>query len=85
MQIGRSLDATGYSTFDTVSLYAATGAPDIRFDLVNGESSSRRRGGEVATEIVCYKLLPDRNSIELVQKPIENSKISSIYCSDSIA
>jgi hypothetical protein len=49
---GRSLDATGYSTFDTVSLYAATGAPDIRFDLVNGESSSRRRGGEVATEIV---------------------------------
>jgi hypothetical protein len=47
-----SLDATGYSTFDTVSLYAATGAPDIRFDLVNGESSSRRRGGEVATEIV---------------------------------
>jgi hypothetical protein len=49
---GRSLDATGYSTFDTVSLYAATGAPDIRFDLVNGESSSRRQGGEVATEIV---------------------------------
>jgi hypothetical protein len=25
---------------------------DIRFDLVNGESSSRRRGGEAATEIV---------------------------------
>jgi hypothetical protein len=49
---GRSLDATAFSTFDTVSLYAATGAPDIRFDLVNGESSSRRRGGEVATEIV---------------------------------
>lgn len=49
---GRSLDATGYSTFDTVSLYAATGAPNIRFDLVNGESSSRRRGDEVATEIV---------------------------------
>jgi hypothetical protein len=49
---GRSLDATAFSTFDTVSLYAATGASDIRFDLVNGESSSRRRGGEVATEIV---------------------------------
>jgi hypothetical protein len=49
---GRSLDATAFSTFDTVSLHAATGAPDIRFDLVNGESSSRRRGGEVATEIV---------------------------------
>jgi hypothetical protein len=49
---GRSLDATAFSTFDTVSLYAVTGAPDIRFDLVTGESSSRRRGGEVATEIV---------------------------------
>jgi hypothetical protein len=49
---GRSLDATAFSTFDTASLHAATGAPDIRFDLVNGESSSRRRGGEVGTEIV---------------------------------
>jgi hypothetical protein len=49
---GRSLDATAFSTFDTASLHAATRAPDIRFDLVNGESSSRRRGGEAATEIV---------------------------------
>lgn len=49
---GRSLDATAFSTFDTVSLYAATESPEIRFDLVNGESSSRRRGGETATEIV---------------------------------
>lgn len=49
---GRSLDATAFSTFDTVSLYAATGSPDVRFDLVNGESSSRRRGGEAGTEIV---------------------------------
>lgn len=49
---GRSLDATAFSTFDTASLHAATGAPDIRFDLVNGESSSRRQGGEAATEIV---------------------------------
>jgi hypothetical protein len=49
---GRSLDATAFSTFDTASLHAATGAADVRFDLVNGESSSRRRGGETATEIV---------------------------------
>lgn len=49
---GRSLNATAFSTFDTVSLYAATGSPDIRFDLVNGESSSRCRGGEAGTEIV---------------------------------
>ena len=46
-----SLDATAFSTFDTASLHAATGAADVRFDLVNGESSSRR-GGAAATEIV---------------------------------
>jgi hypothetical protein len=49
---GRSLNATAFSTFDTASLQVATGAQDVRFDLVNGESSSRRRGGEAATEIV---------------------------------
>jgi hypothetical protein len=49
---GRSLDATAFSTFDTASLHAATGAADVRFDLVNGESSSRRWGGEAATEII---------------------------------
>ena len=49
---GRSLEATAFSTFDVVSLHAATGAPDVRFDLTNGESSSRRRGGEAAAEIV---------------------------------
>lgn len=48
----RSLDATAFSTFDTASLHVATGAADVRFDLVNGESSSRRRGGEAATEII---------------------------------
>lgn len=49
---GRSLDATAFSTFDTVSLHVATGAANVRFDLVNGESSSRHRGGEAATEII---------------------------------
>jgi hypothetical protein len=49
---GRSLDATAFSTFDTVSLHAATGAPNVRFDLVNGESSSRRLTAPAATEIV---------------------------------
>jgi len=48
----RSLDATAFSTFDIVSLQVATGAPDVRFDLVTDESSSRRRGGEAAAEIV---------------------------------
>ncbi|MBD1919400.1 NAD(P)-dependent oxidoreductase [Phormidium sp. FACHB-77] len=49
---GRSLDATAFSTFDLASLHAATGAPNVRFDLVTDESSSRHRGGEAATEIV---------------------------------
>lgn len=35
-----------------MSVQAATGATDVRFDLVSGESSSSRRGGEAATEIV---------------------------------
>ncbi len=49
---GRSLDGTAFSSFDIVSLYAATGASDVRFDLVTAESSSRRRGGEAAAEII---------------------------------
>lgn len=49
---GRSLDATAFSTFDIASLHAATGAPNVRFDLVTDESSSRHRGNEAATEIV---------------------------------
>lgn len=49
---GRELAADAYSPFDIISLYAATGAPDIRFDLASGESSSRRRGDAVAAEII---------------------------------
>jgi hypothetical protein len=49
---GRALDATAFSSFDIVSLHAATGASDVRFDLVTDESSSRRRGSEAAAEIV---------------------------------
>jgi hypothetical protein len=49
---GRSLDANAYSPLDIISLHAATGASDVRFDLVTDESSSRRRGGEAAAEIV---------------------------------
>ncbi|MGJ5630983.1 hypothetical protein [Nostoc sp. CALU 1950] len=35
-----------------MSLQVATGASDVRFDLVTDESSSRRRGGGAAAEIV---------------------------------
>lgn len=49
---GRDLAAEPFSTLDVASVQAATGAPDVRFDLVTGESSSRRRGDGVAAEIV---------------------------------
>lgn len=49
---GRLLSANAFSSLDIMSLYAATGASDVRFDLATGESSSRRRGGAVAAEIV---------------------------------
>lgn len=49
---GRSLAAKAFSTFDTASLYSATGVPNIRFDLVTDASSRRLKGGEPAAEIV---------------------------------
>lgn len=49
---GRRLPATAFGSIDLLSLYSATGAGDIRFDLATGESSSRRRGAETAAEIV---------------------------------
>lgn len=48
---GRELDADPYALLDIVSLHAATGADDIRFDLAVGTSSSRRRGGPIAAEV----------------------------------
>ena len=49
---GVELDAFAYSPLDIVSLAAATDAPDIRFDIAVGESASRRRGGQMSTEIL---------------------------------
>lgn len=49
---GRLLSADAFSSLDIMSLCAATGASDVPFDLATGESSSRRRGGGVAAEIV---------------------------------
>ncbi|RRV07557.1 hypothetical protein EGJ27_12885 [Pseudomonas sp. v388] len=49
---GRVLTADAYSPFDIISLHAATAAADIRLDLITDESSSRRKGGPAAAEIV---------------------------------
>ncbi|RKR06709.1 hypothetical protein C7446_0702 [Kushneria sinocarnis] len=49
---GRVLTGQAFDPFDIVSLHAATGAPNIRFDLTSEVSSSRRRGDGMATEII---------------------------------
>lgn len=48
---GRQLAATAFGSIDLLSLWATTAAPEIRFDIAMGESSSRRRGAETAAEI----------------------------------
>lgn len=48
---GRRLDASAFSSFDVASLQAGTRAPDVRFDIASGVSSSRLRGGAIAIEI----------------------------------
>ncbi len=47
---GRKLAAQTYSPFDVYTLAAATGARNVRFDFVLGETSSRRRGEPFSTE-----------------------------------
>lgn len=47
---GRSLQASAFAPYDIVSLHAATGADDVRFDLAIDISSSRLRGSDTATE-----------------------------------
>ena len=49
---GTEVEATGFSQIDVVGLAAATGAPNVRFDLATGVSSTRRRGGPKSTEII---------------------------------
>lgn len=49
---GTEMEASGFSSIDVVGLAAATDAPNIRFNIANGVSSSRRRGDPMSTEIV---------------------------------
>ena len=46
------MEASAFSPHDVVGLATATGAPNVRFDLAVGMSSSRRRGEPMSTEIV---------------------------------
>lgn len=49
---GTLMEATALSPHDVVGLATATGAPNIAFNLAIGESSSRRRGESMSTEII---------------------------------
>ena len=49
---GTEMEATAFSPNDVVGLATATGAPNVRFDLAIGVSSTRRRGEPLSTEII---------------------------------
>lgn len=49
---GVEIEARAYSPLDVLSLASSTDARSVRFDLVYGQSASRRRGERFSTEIV---------------------------------
>ncbi|HJT11339.1 MAG TPA: hypothetical protein VJ790_01905 [Dongiaceae bacterium] len=49
---GAVRDAATYTPLDVLSLATATNAKSIRFDLVYGESATRKRGEPFSTEII---------------------------------
>jgi hypothetical protein len=49
---GAEIQGRAYGAFDLVSLAAATNARNIRFDIVVGETASRRRGEPLSTELI---------------------------------
>ena len=49
---GTEVEAAAFSPYDVVGLAAATGAPNVHFNLATSVSSTRRRGEPLSTEIV---------------------------------
>ncbi|MNU30013.1 hypothetical protein D3C71_184950 [compost metagenome] len=49
---GATMQAAGFSSIDVAGLAAATGAPNVQFNIATGISSSRRRGEPKSTEIL---------------------------------
>lgn len=49
---GTEIEAAGFSSIDVVGLAAATGAPNVQFNLGTGVSSTRRQGKPKSTEII---------------------------------
>ncbi|MCP1456135.1 MULTISPECIES: NAD(P)-dependent oxidoreductase [Pseudomonas] len=49
---GTQIEASGFSSIDVVGLAAATGAPNVQFNLATAVSSTRRLGRPMSTEII---------------------------------
>ena len=49
---GTEMETAGFSSIDVAGLAAATGAPNVQFNLASGVTSSRRRGEPKSTEII---------------------------------
>ncbi|MBT2297416.1 NAD(P)-dependent oxidoreductase [Pseudomonas fluorescens] len=49
---GTPIKASGFSSIDVVGLAAATGAPNVQFNMAIGVSSTRRQGKPMSTEII---------------------------------
>lgn len=49
---GTPIQASGFSSIDVVGLAAATGAPNVQFNMAIAVSSTRRQGGAMSTEIL---------------------------------
>lgn len=65
---GTKMDANVFSPNDVLLLANATGAPNVRFDLAMGISSSRRAGGAVSTEIIINLAGRDQAARPLIKR-----------------
>ena len=57
---GTEVEASALSPYDVIGLATATGAPNVAFNLAEGVSSTRRRGGSMSTEIIIELTGEDR-------------------------
>ncbi|WP_062383808.1 hypothetical protein [Pseudomonas abietaniphila] len=62
---GTKLEGNGFSSIDVVGLAAATGAPNVQFNLATGVSSTRRQGQPMSTEIIIELAGEDLNGAPL--------------------
>lgn len=61
---GTPVDADTFSPYDVLTLAAETGAANVRFLLAAGETSSRRRGEPMSTEIIVEIVGEGRNGAQ---------------------